>query len=324
MTTRSEVVQRIIFDIEDAFRDSGALVEKDILYTSNFDLCLTPLLSLPANISNSPYFSILPPLIDSAKGLPMASMYVELSVSESLTPFNPLKLQIKNNLAEALREKYAYQDAKKVSLAQAIENKSHKHIVILGDPGSGKTSLLKHICLKIAKGDSSRWLIPIFISLRKFWKIKQKQPDLTLERYAVITFIDEVDTSFSHNNFDSRKESNSYKDNIKNLQNVLEYLSGPSGSNVLFLLDGLDEIATQPDAVEVLTDEIDRLRSSFSWIVTSRRAGFFGGLSEDIRYEVVGLHDEAIESLVNNWFEHCAPSDIKSNAQNLLFQLRKN
>lgn len=67
----------------------------------------------------------------------------------------------------------------------------------------------------------------------------------------------------------------------------------------MFLVDGLDEIASRPDAVAEIYGE---LRSgTFNWIATSRQAGLISDPNEKRRFQLAGLDAERIETLIRKW-----------------------
>ncbi|MBF0326912.1 MAG: NACHT domain-containing protein [Alphaproteobacteria bacterium] len=270
-------------------------------------------------------FTHLPALLGSDRRLPIASMYVELAVGRMSVHPVPELLEPTYTLAQALNDRSIRRRARRLPIDQALSACKERNIVILGDPGSGKTSLLKRIALEIARGQWPNWFIPLYASLRVYWQNRRQYRDagLTLMHYlAGVIYGARSDPSVSV--YRSLFMGGAYRDQrheVHNLENLFAYLSGPERRDVVLLLDGFDEISSDPEARETLTTEIAQLGHGFSWILTSRRAGFFGGLNEDIRYEVVDLDDDGIVTLAGNWFRHQDMDDPDAKAAMVLDQV---
>jgi hypothetical protein len=114
-----------------------------------------------------------------------------------------------------------------------IVDKSSK-VVILGKPGSGKTTFLKFLCLQCILGDFQSKRLPIFISLKEFAETKGK-PDL-------FTFI--------HQKFGQL--SITEDEMIK----IMTYGRG------LIVLDGLDEVNEEEE--KRVIKEIEKFSTSYS------------------------------------------------------------
>lgn len=257
-------------------------------------------------VHDSKYLNHLPALLPGMKSLPIASMYVELSVAPGSFQTAPGLLQTRMTLAEYIGRRDDWRRARRVSLDTAIGKTTHHHTVILGDPGSGKSSLLKHSAIKVAHGTWPRFFIPIYIPIKHYWRTFQRY------REAAPTFLDWASFSLEIHGKVSTKDYSpdaSYlftESNINKAQPMRAFLQRVAGekSPIIFLIDGLDEVAADPDAVAIVQREIQTLNGLFPWVATSRRAGFIYDLQEDIRYDVVSLHDEAIDDLIKNWFHH--------------------
>lgn len=301
------------------------LVNKDEA-TEQQALDLSPLLRLLERIPNSPEFTRLPPLFDASENFPIADMYVELMVARTRGLAQPLLLQQGRTIADEQEARRQQHTSRHLNVHQCINMPQHRKIVILGDPGSGKTSLLKYLCLEIATGKNQRWLVPVFVSLRRYWLEKQRNPAFSLLHYAATTLFGQQDTADVSSQFSLllRDAYLAAQQNIANVEALLLKLSGIEQAHVLFLLDGLDEIATDSEAINSVTKDIRQLGNAFSWVLTSRHTGFFGDVGEDICYDIISLNKAGIEELVESWFTNSHLSHKQYEKQALLSQIDTN
>jgi len=172
-----------------------------------------------------------------------------------------------------------------MSAEDALAN--FRRMVVLGDPGAGKTTMLLYIALKMAQGKLSNLLdLPIYVELRRFVDSKMD---------SLLDFV-----AFDLANRYNFQECRSY------LQEHLEQ------GKAALLLDGLDEVlggATPEeaeDAYKRVANEIDRLNTLFPEApiaLTCRKAGWRGGLTAFQALEVLDFSCEQIQDFVNKWFK---------------------
>ena len=174
-----------------------------------------------------------------------------------------------------------------ISLVEAFrqaETRSKKGIVILGDPGSGKTTHLKRLLLWcLRKGPETLKLpagmLPVFLPLRDLKKLDK----------GLDAFIQDQLAS---------PHLNTPKDFGERLLRR---------GNLLFLLDGLDEVAnlSRREQVARWVTEAIRLQPTCWFVLTCRFAGYSPTvhLSEDfLEMHVRPLTSDQVEGFVHNWY----------------------
>ncbi|MGD2176521.1 MAG: HEAT repeat domain-containing protein [Anaerolineae bacterium] len=169
----------------------------------------------------------------------------------------------------------------------------YSRVVILGGPGSGKTTLFRHLALTLAQDnlpleyvrkltfthqDEARdHLLPLFVSL----------PDLAQRDADVVGYLSD---RLTDHEFPCSREF---------LDRRLEQ------GDCLLLLDGLDGIADEDQRRRVI-DKIEALRARCGRknliIVSSRLVGYRYELERFVHLELASFDDEDVERFVTNWF----------------------
>ncbi|MBP0031082.1 NACHT domain-containing protein [Roseofilum sp. Guam] len=179
-----------------------------------------------------------------------------------------------------------------VFLAQQLLNQNQsKKLVLLGAPGSGKSTLMSYFAVMLAQNkpkqlelsEEKDWL-PILIPIRDL----ARQPELSILEYA---------RYFAKN---------------------LEVYSLPTGffehwlldGRALILLDGLDEVAEESKRYEVVR-KIESFLGQEQFkqniaIITSRPAGYkrdFFRTDEFPHYQLQPFDDDKIQEFMDRWYE---------------------
>ncbi|MBF8276380.1 MAG: hypothetical protein HW390_1453 [Candidatus Brocadiaceae bacterium] len=174
-----------------------------------------------------------------------------------------------------------------ISLVEAFrqaEMRKQRGVVILGDPGSGKTTHLKRLLLWcIRKGHETVGLpndmIPVFLPLREL-KSLDKGLDAFIQEQLQNPHL-QTDKGFG--------------------KRLLER------GGLLFLLDGLDEIAVLSERERVvrwITDAI-RAHPTCRFVVTCRFAGYSPNVqlkADFLEVHIRPLTQEQVERFVRNWY----------------------
>lgn len=189
-----------------------------------------------------------------------------------------------------LREIYREQDLaieKKRVLDPRTAVKNYQHMVILGVPGAGKTTMLKHLALNFCKENIEKQAhiyVPIPITLRKF-----SESGKGLRDY--------IDTVFETYGFAKAK---------KFVEKDLK------AGKCILLLDGFDEVTTRKSQ-EKVTKEIHAFYKKYHGckiVVFSRFAGSHDKLAHYLgdpfmdftRLEVMAFDNTQILQFIDNWF----------------------
>jgi energy-coupling factor transporter ATP-binding protein EcfA2 len=216
--------------------------------------------------------------------LELEQVFVELRIDSPVTQLaseNPF--QLSQTLLEGSHSIWDY-------LASAAI--SNQHLVIIGPPGSGKSSLLKHIVLTLAasrrpeqlpRGSKVSRKVPILLFLRDHARAITEQEDFSL--------VDAV-----HDHLRRRKLSLSPEGWLRRqLQR----------GNCLVMLDGLDEVADfetrRKVAAWVERQKLGWGRNRF--LVTSRPIGYRSNpLANVAVLQVQSFSSAQVEQFINRWY----------------------
>ncbi len=215
----------------------------------------------------------------------LEEMYVPLRAMVNLQVVGEDFFQDATHAEKRLRGQDA---AMEISLLEAFRQsgkQKQRGIVILGDPGSGKTTHLKRLLLWcLRKGEETIGLpegvIPVFLPLREL-------KDLN---HGLDVFIEEQ------------------------LQGA--HLATPEGfgkrllerGNLLFLLDGLDEVAdlSMREQVKTWITEAIKVHSSCRFVVTCRFAGYSPTVqlgSDFLEMHIRPLTEDQVARFIQNWYK---------------------
>jgi len=207
-----------------------------------------------------------------------------------------LDLNVKKGKRKKLEDLFVkpiFSEGKKINNRQ-LENifDNDKSIIILGNPGSGKSILTKFITLKTIKKEKTIFTnsditnrIPFRIELRKYHAFKKEKKGGLL-KYLIHL----IDLEYAISNI-----------LLENLEFIL------NNKQTLIIFDGLDEIFDINDKLSVKNDIenfIDQYKRTKT-ITTSRIIGYSDAPLEDkntIRLTINNFNDNQIEEYIKNWY----------------------
>lgn len=247
--------------------------------------------------------------------LSLVRVYVQLRLHQQTRPevIAPelLKAEATHDPNTILRADRMYLERRATTAidpADAI--RQYQHCVILGDPGMGKTTLLKYLALRCARQELHGLSdVPIHIDLNVFAQSDQQKNNSQDDDFE---YSDRPDPLLT---FAAWHWEQSYgfpaREALAFMQRNLET------GNALVLLDGLDETVVGTDqqmaekSYERVTAAIRRLARIYAnafIVVTARNAAYqqrvpLPGFTE---LEVLGFRAADIDQFVRNWFEQGA------------------
>ncbi|WP_414566328.1 MULTISPECIES: NACHT C-terminal helical domain 2-containing protein [unclassified Anabaena] len=238
-------------------------------------------------------------VLDMSQPIGISQIYTDVNILEKLTAHR--RKTIKEFLAESNLE-----DLERFGLGRVTDErvpgenavKKYKKLIVLGKPGAGKTTFLKHLALQCNQGMFMPNLIPIFLNL-KYFSEASNSPSL-------LEYIGQV---FSECGVTTEQ-----------IQEVFLRKS------VLLLLDGLDEIKNEH--YERTLNEIRNLSRIYYdnyFILTCRIAAkeySYDVLDKFTEVELADFDQEQIELFISQWFAAKKNRNIK--AKEVIKALEKN
>lgn len=220
-----------------------------------------------------------------SKPVPLKDLYVRVRILEKITEETRLKEEDLKTFFDWENRKFGKQDEKDIILANQVANKYDKFIV-LGKPGAGKTTFLKHLTLMNLEGSAALNVIrmPIFISLKE---LSDKGIDL-------IGFIVE---QFDICNFEDARPF---------IVRMLDL------GKCIILFDGLDEVdkKNQNNIIQEIIDFSDKF-SENQFVISCRVAAYNHSFTKFTDVEIADFNDDQIEIFIKNWFKQ-EPDIFKS------------
>ncbi|MDJ0508003.1 MAG: NACHT domain-containing protein [Crocosphaera sp.] len=213
------------------------------------------------------------------KPVSLESVYTKVNFRpETLRGFESLEAQ------ETVFRKRALQD-EETRLGMTVA-KETDYLMVLGGPGTGKSTFLRKLGLEALKGEKGEYIkgyIPVLLELRE---LKYKEVDL----------VEKIGIEFKNCGLEKYQECT---------QELLNQ------GKLLILLDGLDEVPTEWMA-EIST-KIKNLVDTYSknrFVASCRIAAFrnFHSFQRFNQVVIADFDDEQVEAFINNWFaSHSQP-----------------
>jgi predicted NACHT family NTPase len=229
-------------------------------------------------------------LLDIAQPVDVSNLYVEVNILEEITSWQP------GEIRDLVRDFNPDADnfnrlglgkvcQKRVPGLDAV--KSHSKLMVLGKPGSGKTTFLKHIAIQCDRAKFEPNKIPIFIPIKRFSEIA----NLDLLAY--------ISDEFASCGVEVRSPTE----------------SALSQGRGLILLDGLDEVPeSDSNAVVKQIRQFVQKYYKNQFIVTCRIAAAKYRFHDEgfTCVEVADFNNEQIAAFASNWFVAFSQNNLEA------------
>jgi energy-coupling factor transporter ATP-binding protein EcfA2 len=209
------------------------------------------------------------------EGVPLDSVYTKVNFRDE-TISNYLSI---SDVEKIFRDRECHDQEKRIALEVANEK---QYLMVLGHPGSGKTTFLRKVgleALKGQKGEYSHSCIPVLLELRKFKKTGE------------IDLIQAIAEEFKNCSLPKYEEC------------AEEFLSK---GKLLILFDGLDEVPN--DILPEMTEQIRNLLDQYAdnRFIASCRFKAYHNFDSFRRFTDVSIADfdeEQVKTFIDKWFE---------------------
>ncbi|MEG4588474.1 NACHT domain-containing NTPase [Microcoleus sp. MOSTC5] len=224
----------------------------------------------------------------------VSDLYTNVNILEKITSHRRREI-------DELRQDFDPKNFDRFGLGQVTETipgleavEKYSKLMVLGKPGSGKTTFVKHLAIQCDRGKFQSDRLPIFITLKQFAETEGK-PSLLEYITQILSDCDVSDEQIA----------------------VLLLKHGKT----MVLLDGLDEVKDEYNnrVIKQVRDFSDKFRTN-RLVITCRLAAKDYTFEKFTEVEVADFDDEQIDTFARKWFQ----AKESAKAEEFIQQLRKN
>lgn len=219
-------------------------------------------------------------VLDMTRPLELSSIFTEVNVLEQVSRNQRLRIedllrdfQTGDNGNSLDRFGLSHRTAKTVSGLDYVQQQDK--LLIIGKPGAGKTTFLKHLAIQCSDRKLFANYLPIFVVLKDF---AEKEGAPSLLEYVI-------------------QEHDSWKVHSYEIDYLLQE------RRILLLLDGLDEVKIED--IRRVNQQIQSFTENFHgnrFVLTCRVAAQEYVFEQFTEVEVADFNEQQIEAFSHNWF----------------------
>jgi predicted NACHT family NTPase len=221
-------------------------------------------------------------LLDTSHPIDVADLYVDVNILEEIPRLQSVGIsefrQQFNPSADNF-DRVCLGRVRQVRVPGQEVVKKYRRLMVLGKPGSGKTTFLQHLAIQCNQGLFQTDKVPVFIQLRDFAISARNQHHFKLFDYI----------------------SQKFSDRSTLDRDITEAIL--NHGRALILLDGLDEVPSEDESY--IITQIEEFSQKFfknPLIITCRIAASSYSFPNFTDVEVADFNDEQIRSFSEKWF----------------------